>query len=156
MLNVREHLSWRFGHVWRSRFLNLASVTFGILFSYASIIFGEFYFGESKEPCETRVIKFSRKLSILQYSVLYLHIKHSDCSVIQGRWVKLTDKKPRAASKMQLKYYIYIYICIPNIQFLSNKKLLHCTKILQRLHCTNRSIIENRKCNKRTLKPLKN
>ena len=110
MLNVREYLSWRFGHVWRSRFLNLASVTFGVLFSYASIIFGEFYFGESKEPCETRVIKFLRKLSILQYSVLYLHINHSDCSVIQGRWVKLTDKKPKAASKMQWKYYIYIYL----------------------------------------------
>ena len=41
--------------------------TFGVLFPYASIIFGEFYFGESKEPRETRVIKFSRKLSILQY-----------------------------------------------------------------------------------------
>ena len=67
MLNVREHLSWRFGNVWRSRFLNLASVTFGVLFSYASIIFGKFYFGESKEPRETRVIKFARKLSILQY-----------------------------------------------------------------------------------------
>ena len=37
----------------------LASVTSGILFSYASIIFGEFYFGESKEHCETQVIKFS-------------------------------------------------------------------------------------------------
>ena len=67
MLNVGQHLSWRFGHVWRSRFLNLASVTSGVLFSYASIIFGEFYFSESKEPRETRVIKFSRKLSILQY-----------------------------------------------------------------------------------------
>ena len=42
----------------------------GILFSYASIrfgefdsiIFGELYFDESNEPCETRVIKFSRKI----------------------------------------------------------------------------------------------
>ena len=40
---------------------------FGVLFSYASILFGEFYFGESKESRETCVIKFSRKLSILQY-----------------------------------------------------------------------------------------
>ena len=64
-----EHLSWRFGYVRRSRFLNLASVTPGVLCSYASIIFGEFYFGESKEPHETRVIKFSRKLSILQYFI---------------------------------------------------------------------------------------
>ena len=47
-------------------YLNLASVTSGVLFSYASIIFGEFYFGESKELRETLVIKFSRKLSILQ------------------------------------------------------------------------------------------
>ena len=47
----------------------MRSVTSGALFLYASIIiiFCEFYFGESKEPCETRVIKFSRKLSILQY-----------------------------------------------------------------------------------------
>ena len=35
----------------------------GVLFMYASIIFGKFYFDESKE---TRLIKFSRKLSILQ------------------------------------------------------------------------------------------
>ena len=47
----------------------MTSVTSGALFLYASIIiiFGEFYFGESKEPRETRVTKFSRKLSILQY-----------------------------------------------------------------------------------------
>ena len=69
MLNVREHLSWRFGYVWRSRFLNLVSVTSGVLFSYASIISGEFYFSECMEPCETRVIKFSRKLSI--YSIKF-------------------------------------------------------------------------------------
>ena len=63
MLNVPEHLNLRFGfrltfaifkfgeyHVWRS------------IFIYASIIFGE-----SKEPLETCVIKFWRKLSILQY-----------------------------------------------------------------------------------------
>ena len=40
---------------------------FGVLFSYASIIFGQFYFGEFMEPRKTRVIKFLRKLSILQY-----------------------------------------------------------------------------------------
>ena len=67
MLNVHQHLSWRFGYIWRSRFLTLASVTSGALFLYASIILGQFYLGESKEPHETRVIKFSRKLSILQY-----------------------------------------------------------------------------------------
>ena len=39
---------------------------FGVLFSYASIIFGQFYFGESMEPRKTRIIKFLRKLSILQ------------------------------------------------------------------------------------------
>ena len=75
MLNVREHLSLRFGYVRRSRFLNLASVTSGVLFSYASCIFGESYFRKSKEPRETRVIKFSRKLSILQYhaNILTVH-----------------------------------------------------------------------------------
>ena len=67
MLNVREHLSWRIGFVWRWQYLNLASVTSGVLFSYASVTFGEFYFGESEEPRETHGIKFSRKLSILQY-----------------------------------------------------------------------------------------
>ena len=67
MLNVHEHLSWRFGHVWCLQFLNLASVMFGILFSYASIIFGQFYFGESMEPRKTRIIKFFRKWSILQH-----------------------------------------------------------------------------------------
>ena len=61
MLNVCEHLSWRFEYVWHSRCLNLVNVTSGVLFSYASIIFGE-----SKEPHETRVIKLSWKLSILQ------------------------------------------------------------------------------------------
>ena len=40
---------------------------FGVLFSYASIIFGQFYFGESMEPRKTRIIKFLRKLSILQH-----------------------------------------------------------------------------------------
>ena len=34
---------------------------------YVIVIFDEFYFGESEEPRETPVIKFSRKLSILQY-----------------------------------------------------------------------------------------
>ena len=77
MLNVREHLSWRFGFARRSRYLNLASVTSGVLFSYESIIFGEFYIGESKEPRETRVIKFSRKLSILQYFVCVGKMKES-------------------------------------------------------------------------------
>ena len=60
-------LSWRFGYIWCLTCLNLVSVKSGVLFSYASFIFGEFYFGKSKEPCETRIIKFSRKLSILQY-----------------------------------------------------------------------------------------
>ena len=46
MLNIGEHLSWRIGYVWRSQFLNFASVTSGVLFLYASIIFGDFYFGE--------------------------------------------------------------------------------------------------------------
>ena len=58
MLNVCEHLSWRFGF---SDVRSMASVTFGILFLYASIIFGK-----SKEPRETRVIKLSQKFSILQ------------------------------------------------------------------------------------------
>ena len=74
MLNVREHLSWRFGYIWSSLCLNLASVTSGVLFSHASIrsIFGEFYLGESKESRETRVIKFSRKLSIV-----YIMLTHN-------------------------------------------------------------------------------
>ena len=66
MPNVGEHLSWQFGYVWRLRGLNLEGVTSGVLFSYASSMFGEFYFSESKEPHETRTIKLSRKLSILQ------------------------------------------------------------------------------------------
>ena len=33
---------------------NIVSVTFGVLFSYASIIFLEFYFRDSKEPRENR------------------------------------------------------------------------------------------------------
>ena len=32
MLNVREHLSWRFGFVWRSWYLNLASVSLALYF----------------------------------------------------------------------------------------------------------------------------
>ena len=65
---------FKFGecHVWR-------------FISYASI-FGEFYFSEFKEPHETRVIKLSRKLSILQYMYrLYFFIGvqiaklHSQC-----------------------------------------------------------------------------
>ena len=52
MLNVREYLSWQFGFVRHSRYLNLANVTSGVVFSYASIIFGEFYFGKCKEPHE--------------------------------------------------------------------------------------------------------
>ena len=71
MLNVGEHLSWRFGYVWCSWCLNLASVTCGVLFSYARSIFGKFYFSESKEPRETCVIKLSRKLNILQYATKY-------------------------------------------------------------------------------------
>ena len=47
MLNVREHLSWQFGYVRRSECFNFTSVTSGILFSYASIIFDEFYFHDS-------------------------------------------------------------------------------------------------------------
>ena len=41
MLNVGEHLSWWAGYVWRSQCLNLVNVTSGVLFSCASIIFGE-------------------------------------------------------------------------------------------------------------------
>ena len=33
-----------------------------------SIIFGEFYFRDSKAPHETRMIKLSQKLNILQYT----------------------------------------------------------------------------------------
>ena len=55
-------------------FLIWLSVMSGTLFLYASIIFGEFYFDESKEPRETHVIKFSPKLSILQYLE-----QHSEC-----------------------------------------------------------------------------
>ena len=41
----------------------------GILFSYASIIFHEFYFCDSKEPREAHMIKFLQKLRILQYHI---------------------------------------------------------------------------------------
>ena len=36
----------------------------GVIFSYAIIIFDEFYFGESKEPGETHVIKLSQQLTL--------------------------------------------------------------------------------------------
>ena len=62
MLNVRQHLSWRFGYFWRLQYLNLASTTSGVLFADAGTIVGKFYFSELKEPHE-----LSRKLSILQY-----------------------------------------------------------------------------------------
>ena len=70
MLNVREHLSSWFGYVWRSRCFHFVSVMSGVLFSCASIIFCEFYFHDSMEPRIIRVIKLSRKLSILQYVIL--------------------------------------------------------------------------------------
>ena len=50
-------------------------------------MFGEFYFGESKEPRETRVIKFSRKLSILQYSQC-----HTFVSLVIGGGVEFGAK----------------------------------------------------------------
>ena len=40
---------------------------YDVLFLYANILSGEFYFRNSKEPRETCVIKLSRKFSILQY-----------------------------------------------------------------------------------------
>ena len=70
MLNVREHLSLHFGYVCCSQCFNAASLMSGVLFSYASIRFREFYFCNSKEPRETHVIKLSQKLSILQYLCL--------------------------------------------------------------------------------------
>ena len=42
MLNVGEHLSWRFGHVWRSRCLNLA-VSRLFYFHNASIMIVQLY-----------------------------------------------------------------------------------------------------------------
>ena len=47
----------------------------GVLFSYVSIIFGDFYFGKSKEPRETCVIKFSQKIkySTVHKITLLLH-----------------------------------------------------------------------------------
>ena len=39
----------------------------GILFTYASTIFGELYFRDSEEPRKTHVIKLLQDLSILQY-----------------------------------------------------------------------------------------
>ena len=66
MLNIREHSSSRFGYVWCSRCFNFTSVASGVLFSYAFIwYFVSFIFATLKEPCETRVIKLSQKLSIL-------------------------------------------------------------------------------------------
>ena len=40
--------------------------TSGVLFLYAGITFCKFYFSNSKEPLETRIIKLLRKLSLLQ------------------------------------------------------------------------------------------
>ena len=56
----------------------------GILFSYANIIFGEFYFSESKEPHETHLVKLSRKLSIVQYISHQTYIYSLHFSVIYG------------------------------------------------------------------------
>ena len=77
MRNVPNFLSiysW-FGYVMYAVF-NFASVTSGILFSYANIIFRKFYFCDSKEP---RVIKLSLKLSILQY----IHINLSSVIIVE-------------------------------------------------------------------------
>ena len=48
---------------------NFTNVTSGVLFSYASIIFRNLYFRDSKEPCKTHIIKESQKLRNLQYSL---------------------------------------------------------------------------------------
>ena len=60
------------------------SVTSGVLFLYASILFCEFYFGDSTEPHETRLIMLLQKLSILQY-VVYTIMIPEDVIVIGGQ-----------------------------------------------------------------------
>ena len=58
----------------------MASVTSGVLFSYASIIFGEFYCSGSKEPCKTRIIKLSQKI---KHSTVYKKSLFLQCSSFQ-------------------------------------------------------------------------
>ena len=72
MFNIRELLSWRFGFVWCSWYLNLASVTSGVLFSYTSTIYGEFYFGESKGASWNLRNKVLAKI---KHSTVLLHIQ---------------------------------------------------------------------------------
>ena len=79
MLNVGEHLSSRFGYVWCSQCFNFTNVRSGVPFLHASTIFHKFHFRDSKEPRETRVIKLSQKLSILQHFVLNItSLKNND------------------------------------------------------------------------------
>ena len=61
-----------------------ASVTPGILFSYSSIIFCEFYFHDSEESRETHTINTSRILMNLQYlrNVLFC-IKYVNSTLVQ-------------------------------------------------------------------------
>ena len=104
LLNVHEHLSWRFGYVWRSRCLNLASVTSGILILYARIISGKFYFSESKEPRETRVIKLLQKLSILQYLIWRIPCR-ADCS-LEIQYMESETRLQKSIWKKQPKAFV--------------------------------------------------
>ena len=63
MFNVREYLGWLFGYVWRSRFSNLARHVWRSMFVRKSLYLASFILANLSE---TRVIKFSWKLSIRQ------------------------------------------------------------------------------------------
>ena len=71
----------------------------GVLFSYASIIFLDFYFPDSKEPRETWVTKGSRKLRNLQYNKW-----RSECNNI----VSVTNGVPLRNKRV----YLSIHLCI--------------------------------------------
>ena len=86
--NVLEHLSWRVGFVWRLWYLNLAVSRLAFYFRMQALYLAGFIFGESKE---TRVIKFSRKLSILQYhrNILAVHcnnVTNAKMGEIKFQW----------------------------------------------------------------------
>ena len=76
----------------------MVSVTSGVLFSYASIIFLEFHFRDSKEPreIETHLIKGSRKQCNLQFHLSYqYHFGGVMLYSVRSLKVKSNNNSPR-------------------------------------------------------------
>ena len=104
LLNFGEHLSWQFGYVWSSRCLNSESITSGILFWYASIIFRGFDFHDSKEPRETRVIK---ALAKIKHSTVPINALNNEklLAWIQNYTVKNLPKTLAEEQRQNMNYH---------------------------------------------------